>query len=83
MAKSGFKKRRNEEMIQLVGQNIRQHRIHQQMTIEEFAYKCGLDSKQIQRAELGESDSSITMVSLYAEKLGLTVCDLYKKYKPG
>ena len=78
MAKATFKKRRNQEAILIVGNNVRQLRKIKGWTISEFAFRCGVDPHQISRIELGLTDSNITMLTLIAEKLEVDIRLFFK-----
>ncbi|MBB5621538.1 transcriptional regulator with XRE-family HTH domain [Pedobacter cryoconitis] len=79
MAKATFKKRRNQEAILIVGNNVRKLRKMKGWTISEFAFRCEVDPHQISRIELGLTDANITMLTLIAEKLEVDIRLFFKK----
>jgi transcriptional regulator with XRE-family HTH domain len=55
-------KLKKEELIVLVGSNIREIRKEKGLTIEKLAYEAEIESKQLRRIELGQINTSIYQV---------------------
>lgn len=55
-------KLKKEELIVLVGSNIREIRKEKGLTIEKLAYEAEIESKQLRRIELGHINTSIYQV---------------------
>lgn len=79
MAKTGYQRKRNQEAINTVGHNIRKYRNAAGMTIVQLSHLMDIEPKQLSRMELGETDSTITMITLAAEKLQVNICVLFDK----
>ena len=55
-------KLKKEDLIVLVGSNIREIRKEKGLTIEKLAYEAEIESKQLRRIELGQINTSIYQV---------------------
>lgn len=62
---------RDEDAIKAFGAKVRELRIAQGMTIEEFANTSDIHVTQISRIERGESNPTLSYITLIAEKLGV------------
>ena len=55
-------KLKKEELVVLVGSNIREIRKEKGLTIEKLAHEAEIESKQLRRIELGQINTSIYQV---------------------
>ena len=70
--------RRNDELIKIVGENIRKYRKLKELTIAELSYVSGVATNQIGSYERGEVDTNITMLSLIAKHIGVKTAQLFE-----
>lgn len=61
-----------------IGENIRNHRIKNMMTINELAESANIDEKNLNRIELGERVPSTYTLAKIAGALTINPGDLYK-----
>jgi len=66
-------KRKTEipEFVIYVGQRIRQIRVEKGMSVEEVAYKTGIDAQNLRKYELGRQEMKISMLNRIVESLGI------------
>lgn len=69
---------RDEKAIKAFGKKVRELRIQRGMTIEQFANTSDIHATQISRIERGESNPTISYITLIAEKLGVTASELLR-----
>ncbi|MBB5634567.1 transcriptional regulator with XRE-family HTH domain [Pedobacter cryoconitis] len=70
--------RRNDELIKIVGNNIRRYRKLKGLTIAELSFFTQISEKQIGDYENGKVDTNITMLSILAKHLDKTVAALFE-----
>jgi DNA-binding XRE family transcriptional regulator len=63
-------------MMSIFGRNLRDHRMHMEMTQQELANTVGLSRGYIQKLESGHYDPSLSAMLLIAKALSCTVNDL-------
>lgn len=77
MAKSEQKKEIPEYAVEL-GVHLRKLRKKKEMSIEEVAYKAGLDAQNLRKYELGKQEMKISMLKRIAEAFQMSVSELVK-----
>ena len=65
--------KRNQEIIELAGKNIRKYRLQLKLSQTELAFKADTDYTQISNMENAKTNSSITHYVNVAKALGVTV----------
>ncbi|MCX2479339.1 helix-turn-helix transcriptional regulator [Pedobacter sp. MC2016-15] len=70
------KKRRNEKALKKLGENIRHYRLLRKLTISELAFKCNTQDKTIYTYEHATVDMSITMLTIVAKALEVSILQL-------
>ena len=60
----------------LLGKHIRKLRENENISIEEVAYKAGVDSQNLRKYELGKQEMKVSMLKRIAEAFGITVSEL-------
>lgn len=75
MAKSEQKKNIPDYCIAL-GKHLRNLRKSRNMTIEEVAYKAGIDAQNLRKYELGKQEMRISMLKRIADAFGVSVSEL-------
>jgi len=78
MGKSKNILRRNDELIKLVGENMRRYRKLKGLTIAQLSYITEISIKQIGDYENGKVDTNITMLGILAKHLDKKVADLFE-----
>jgi transcriptional regulator with XRE-family HTH domain len=69
---------KNEVLITKLGMRIREIRVSKKLSQEELGNLCNLEISQINRIELGKINTSISHLYLIADKLGITLSELFK-----
>ena len=69
-----FKK---EEFILKVGSRIRELRTQKGLTIEQLATEAGMETKQLQRIELGQINTSIFQIYRLSKALGVYLKEIF------
>jgi|GEM_PF-574886 len=72
----GSKKRRNENGITVLGNNIRRYRKLKGLTISQLANQMDVDYSQVSRMELGTVNTNISMIFAVAEALEIKASKL-------
>ena len=67
-----------QEILNIVGTNIRRIRKSKKMTQADLAYKLSVDPGKIGRTERGEYDFKISSLLFIAKGLNVDICDLLK-----
>ena len=67
----------------VVGWNLRKFRLERQLTIEDLAGICDVDSSFLARMERGTVNSSIDLLSGVAEVLKIRMFELFVEPLPG
>ena len=68
---------RNDDQLQIIGDNIRKYRLEKGFTQSELAFECGdKDWSQISRMERGLVNFHVSYLLLIAETLGISPKDL-------
>ncbi|MBL7717684.1 MAG: helix-turn-helix transcriptional regulator [Flavipsychrobacter sp.] len=67
---------RNSEVIEKLGQRIREIRLSKSISQQHLADLCNLELSQINRIELGKVNTSVSHLFLIAEKLGVKPTEL-------
>ena len=67
---------------QQIGDLIRDHRLRAGLTQPELGNRIGIDRRQIQRIERGETDARLSWLLLIADALGVTLADLVGSRPP-
>ena len=75
MAKTELSKNIPDYCIQL-GQRLRSLRKDNGKTIEEIAYKAGLDAQNLRKYELGKQEMKISMLKRIADAFEISVSEL-------
>lgn len=65
-----------------IGDRIRDHRVHAGLTQPELGNRIGIDRRQIQRIERGETDARLSWLLLIADALRLTLAELVAPRPP-
>lgn len=73
-------KRKTEipEFVVIIGQRLREIRIIKEMSIEEVAYKTGIDAQNLRKYELGKQEMKISMLKRICDSLETKMFDLLK-----
>jgi len=71
MAKTGYKKKRDQAMLDVVGKNIRYYRQQKEIKQVKFANMCNIEPKMLYSYEYGKVEIGVSMVALIAKQLGL------------
>ena len=61
-----------------LGMHLRQLRTLKNMSIEEVAYKAGLDAQNLRKYELGKQEMKISMLKRIADAFEMSVSELVK-----
>lgn len=72
----GIARYRNEEVMKLLGERVRQLRLERGMSQQDLANRCNTDLSQINRIELGKINTSVSHLFLIAHILKISVSDL-------
>ncbi|PHR49849.1 MAG: hypothetical protein COA32_01560 [Fluviicola sp.] len=75
MAKSEQKKNVSNYCIEL-GKHLRELRKSKGVSIEEIAYKAGLDAQNLRKYELGKQEMKISMLKRIADAFEISVSEL-------
>lgn len=75
MAKSKQGKEIPEYCIEL-GKHLRKLRKGKEKTIEEIAYKAGIDAQNLRKYELGKQEMRVSMLKRLAEAFEISVSEL-------
>jgi len=75
MAKQTRKSNVPEFCIEL-GKHIRSLRQEKDISIEEIAYKAGLDSQNLRKYELGKQEMKVSMLKRIANAFGISTSEL-------
>lgn len=75
MAKTEQKQEEVEYHIEL-GQHIRKLRKSKGMSIEEIAYKAGIDAQNLRKYELGKQEMRVSMLKRLADAFEMSVSEL-------
>lgn len=67
---------KDEKAIQAFGKKVRELRLQRNMTIEEFANSIDIHVTQLSRIERGETNVTISYITLLAEKLSVKPSEL-------
>ena len=70
-------KLKKEELVVLVGSNIREIRKEKGLTIEKLAHEAEIESKQLRRIELGQINTSIYQVYNLSYSLNVPMQDIF------
>jgi transcriptional regulator with XRE-family HTH domain len=65
-----------------IGDRVRSHRLHAGLTQPDLGNAIGIDRRQIQRIERGETDARLSWLLLIADTLGLTLAELVEPRPP-
>lgn len=76
--KKGHTQRKEEEVIKLVGDNVRRIRISKNLTITELANMAEIEHAHLSRIELGKINTTISMAWHLAKILGVKVTKLFE-----
>ena len=68
---------RDDDAIKAFGKRVRELREKKGLTIEEFANSSEIHVTQVSRIERGESNVSLSYITLLASKLNVQVKDLF------
>lgn len=60
------------------GKHLRKLRKKKEMSIEEIAYKAGLDAQNLRKYELGKQEMKISMLKRIADAFEISVSELVK-----
>lgn len=60
------------------GRVLREHRMEQKISQEDFAEKCGLHRTYISDVELGKRNVSLENIERIANALGISISDYFK-----
>ena len=73
-------KRKTEipEFVIQLGKRLRKIRTENKISIEEVAYKDGIDAQNLRKYELGKQEMKISMLKRISESLGLTIDSVLK-----
>jgi transcriptional regulator with XRE-family HTH domain len=66
---NGKRQYKDDEVLKLIGEKIRELRIGREITLENLANECDLDYSQINRMELGKVNFSISNLYRIARAL--------------
>lgn len=71
-------KRKTEipEFVVKIGQRLREIRLEKMMSIEEVAYKTGIDAQNLRKYELGKQEMKISMLKRISESLQVPLVDI-------
>lgn len=75
MAKSGQKIDESNYFIEF-GKHLRELRKSREASIEEIAYKAGLDAQNLRKYELGKQEMRISMLKRIADAFEISVSEL-------
>lgn len=75
MAKKAQSKQLPEYCIEL-GQHLRELRKSRNASIEEIAYKAGIDAQNLRKYELGKQEMKISMLKRIADAFEMTVSEI-------
>lgn len=75
MVKKELKQKIPEYCIKL-GVRIREFRKSKNITIEEIAYKAGIDAQNLRKYELGKQEMRISMLKRIADAFEISVSEL-------
>lgn len=78
MAKKGYTKRRDQLILELIGDNIRFYREQRKLTGLAFAHMCECEPKLIYNYENAKVEFSVSMLSVIATQLGMELHELLK-----
>jgi transcriptional regulator with XRE-family HTH domain len=67
------------EYAVLLGKHIRKMREDANMSIEEVAYKAGVDSQNLRKYELGKQEMKVSMLKRIADAFNIKVSEFIKK----
>lgn len=67
---------RDQEYLNRVGAKLVHIRGEKNISQEEFSELTQIDTRQIGRIERAESNASISMLKLFADKLGVKIIDI-------
>lgn len=67
------------EYVIEVGHAIRTIRKEKEMSIEEVAYKVGIDAQNLRKYELGRQEMKISMLRRISDALGISVSEITDK----
>ena len=70
-----------QELLNIVGNNIRRIRKSKSMTQADLAFKLNVDPGKIGRTERGEYDFKISSLLFIAKGLDVDICELIKNDK--
>ncbi len=59
-----------------LGQHIRALRIKNDLSIEEIAFKAGIDAQNLRKYELGKQEMKVSMMKRIADAFGITTPEL-------
>ncbi|KZS40429.1 hypothetical protein AWE51_05620 [Aquimarina aggregata] len=59
-----------------LGQHIRTLRIENDLSIEEIAFKAGIDAQNLRKYELGKQEMKVSMMKRIADAFGITTPEL-------
>jgi transcriptional regulator with XRE-family HTH domain len=68
----------SDNILQSFGARVKQLRINQGLTQEQFALKCGLHKNYIGMVERGERNPSLLNIEVIAKGLEISITDLMK-----
>lgn len=71
MAKTGYKKKRDQQMLNVVGKNIRYYRQLKDIKQVNFANMCNIEPKMLYSYEYGKVEIGVSMVAIIAKHLGI------------
>ena len=75
MSKRERKKEIPEFCIKL-GQHIRSLRLKNDLSIEEIAFKAGIDAQNLRKYELGKQEMKVSMMKRIADAFGIASSEL-------
>lgn len=67
------------DIKQIVGQNLKRHRIAAGLSQEELAFECGIHRTYVSGVERGVRNPTVTLLARIAEPLGIEVAELLEK----
>lgn len=79
MAATPLNRFKNQDTINVVGENVRHFRNKLELTQLQLADACEIDVRQIQRIEYGHSDTKLSRLQTVADNLQVTLAELVSK----
>ncbi|WP_410478985.1 helix-turn-helix domain-containing protein [Pedobacter gandavensis] len=67
---------RDEELVKIFGENVRNHRTLNGLTMVELAYQCNVEYTTISKIERGKINTTISLAVKIAKVLDVPITDL-------